>query len=66
MREYQFYFLTDQDRDVERQDHCCMNDREAVQLGRKLCRHYNIDIWQDGRRIARVSKHEFGFDFPAQ
>ncbi|HVO95388.1 MAG TPA: hypothetical protein VMT22_21205 [Terriglobales bacterium] len=62
MTQYQLYFLSDEDRDIAREDHCCSDDRAAIVMGRTLCRDYNIDIWQDARRVARVSVCDFGLD----
>jgi len=62
MTQYQLYFLSDEDRDVAREDHFCSDDRAAIVMGRSLCRDYNIDIWQDARRVARVSVADFGLD----
>ena len=57
--DYQLYFLGDDDRDVDRQDHRCADDRAAVLTGRSLCFENNIDIWQGTRRVARVSRGDF-------
>ena len=62
MTQYQLYFLSDEDRDIAREDHCFSDDRAAIVMGRTLCRDYNIDIWQDARRVARVSICDFGLD----
>ena len=56
---YQLYFLNDSDRDTARQDHRCANDGEARRIGRTLCFDGNIDIWCDGRRVARISQDQF-------
>jgi hypothetical protein len=60
MTKYQLYFLGDGDRDVAREDHRCADDRAAILIGRSLCLDHNIDIWQDTRRVARVSRGDFG------
>ena len=56
---YQLYFLNDLDRDVGRQELRCANDSEALRMTRSLCFDRNIDIWCDGRRVARVSRDQF-------
>lgn len=62
MFHYQLYFLADDDRDVLRQDHCCTDDSAAILIGRSLCFEYNIDIWHDARRVARVQKGDFSLE----
>ena len=59
MAHYQLYFLSDDDREVNREDHVCIDDRAAILMGRSLCFDYNIDIWHDARRVARVSRGDF-------
>ena len=59
MIDYQLYFLSDDDRDVDCQGHRCADDRAAVLTGRSLCFENNIDIWQGTRRVARVSRGDF-------
>jgi hypothetical protein len=59
MINYQLYFLSDDDRDVNHQDHCCADDHAAVLIGRSLCFENNIDIWQGTRRVGRVSRADF-------
>jgi hypothetical protein len=56
---YQLYFLNDQDRDVSHQEMNCASDGEALRVTRALCFDRNIDIWCDGRRVARVSRDQF-------
>ncbi|MBN9545456.1 MAG: hypothetical protein J0I19_08280 [Alphaproteobacteria bacterium] len=60
MTQYQLYFLSDEDRDIARHDYCCSDDRAAIVMGRTLCQDNSIDIWQNGRRVARVSVGDFG------
>lgn len=63
---YQLYLLSDDDRDVARQDHSCADDHAAVQIGRSLCFDQNIDIWHEARRVARVQKSDFAIGFPSE
>jgi hypothetical protein len=56
---YQLYFLNDSDRDVGRQELRCASDKEALRVTRSLCFDRNIDVWNDGRRVARVSRDQF-------
>jgi hypothetical protein len=56
---YQLYFLNEMDRDVGRQELRCANDGEVLRMSRSLCFDRNIDIWCDGRRVARVSRDQF-------
>jgi hypothetical protein len=56
---YQLYFLNEQDRDVGRQELRCASDGEVLRMSRSLCFDRNIDIWCDGRRVARVSRDQF-------
>ena len=53
---YQLYFLDDDDRDAGRQDHVCADDPAAIRMGRTLCFEHHIDIWNGGRRVARIPK----------
>lgn len=62
MARYQLYFLTEDDRDVNREDHSCTDDRAAILMGRSLCLEHNIDIWHDARRVARVSRGDFSLE----
>ena len=65
MAQYQLYFLSDEDRDVEQQVFSCLDDHSAILVARSLCRDYNIDVWEDGRRVARVNKRDFGLHLRA-
>ena len=56
MTAYQLYFLDDDDRNSGRQDHACANDLAAIRMGRSLCFDHHIDIWNGGRRVARIPK----------
>ena len=56
---YQLYFLNDQDRDVSHQEMSCASDGESIRATRALCFDRNIDIWCDGRRVARVNRDQF-------
>lgn len=66
MPNYQLYLLSDDDRDVGRQDHSCADDRAAILIGRSLCFDQNIDIWHEARRVARVQKGDFAIGFPLE
>lgn len=62
---YQLYFLNDADRDVDCQERECANDREAMKIGRSLCFDSNIDVWNDGRRVARIGQDSFALSSTA-
>jgi hypothetical protein len=63
MSEYQLYLLSDDDRDLAREVHTCIDDHAAILVGRSLCFDHNIDIWHEARRVARIEKGDFSIGF---
>lgn len=55
MEFYRFDLLGADSRPIDRQDHLCRDDLDALEIARALAREMPVEVWNGARRVAHVN-----------